>query len=60
MLFTTLWTRILDQPSSDVEGLAREAARLGLIDLKMSGSYIEVGFRSLLTEEEMQAVHEQD
>jgi len=52
-LFETLWTRILDVTVSDLRPLAMEAKRLGLLDLKIAGDVVEIGFSNLLTSQEI-------
>jgi len=48
MLFDTLWTRVLDQPPSQVLELAVAASQQGMLELRQAGGVIEVGFRELL------------
>ncbi len=52
MLFETPWTAILDVGPDALIDLAVDARRLGLLDLKQSGSIIDVSFRALFTEKE--------
>lgn len=47
-LFETLWTRVLDQPSSRLLDLATTASQHGMMELRHAGGVIEVGFRELL------------
>jgi hypothetical protein len=47
-LFTTLWARVLDHPTSQVMDLADSASRQGLLELRAAGGVVEVGFRELL------------
>lgn len=42
------WTTALDASSSSVRGLALEAKRLGLLDLRSAGDVLEVGFGRLV------------
>ena len=52
MLFETPWTAILDMGPDELIDLAVDARRLGLLDLKQSGSIIDVSFRAFFTEKE--------
>lgn len=52
MLFKSPWCRILDAGAEELIALAGDAKRLGLLDLKHAGDVVEVGFPTLLTEEE--------
>ena len=52
MLFETAWTAILDVGPDQLIDLAVEARQLGLLDLKQSGSMIDVSFPTLLTARE--------
>ena len=47
-LFETLWTRVLDQPSSRLFDLAAAASQRGMLELRHAGGVVEVGFRELL------------
>ena len=49
LLFETPWCAVLDQGAGELMDLAMDAKRLGLLDLKQSGSVIEVSFPTLLT-----------
>ena len=57
MLFGSPWCAILDAPESDLLELAVEAKSLGLIDLKQSGSIIDVSFAALLAGPGLGASH---
>jgi len=46
-LFSTAWTGILDSSPSQTRELALEAKRMRLLDLRISGDVVEVGFRVL-------------
>ena len=48
LLFDTPWCGILDAHAGELIELAAEAKRLGLLDLKQSGSIIDVSFPTLL------------
>ena len=50
LLFETPWTAILDANPEELIDIAVDAKRLGLLDLKQSGSMIDVSFPTLLTE----------
>ena len=56
-LFRTLWARCLDLTPDEQIQFARDAKRLGVLDLKQAGDVIEVGFSSLLTREEIRDSH---
>jgi hypothetical protein len=47
-LFDTLWTRVLDQPPSQLLDLATAASQQGMLEFRQAGGIIEVGFRELL------------
>ncbi len=57
LLFETPWTAILDTDHEDLVDLAVNAKRLGLLDLKQSGSIIDVTFPALFTEKEREVIH---
>jgi hypothetical protein len=56
-LFQTLPARLLDAAPSQLQELAHDAKRLGLLDMKASGDVIEITFPTLLTEEERRLVY---
>ena len=58
LLFSTLWTGILDLPPEALFDFAAEASRRGWIDLRRAGSVVDVGFSRLLTPEETEALRE--
>ncbi len=47
-LFTTLWARLLDAPTTTLREQAQAAAREGYFDLRSGGGVTEIGFRHLL------------
>ncbi|WP_131805696.1 hypothetical protein [Mycolicibacterium celeriflavum] len=47
-LFTTLWSKLLDQPMSQLVELAATASQLGMIEFRHAGGVVEVGFSRLL------------
>ena len=57
LLFETPWAAILDAGPEDLIELAVDAKRLGLLDLKQSGSIIEVSFPALFTNKEREWLH---
>ncbi|MEA3411964.1 MAG: hypothetical protein U9R74_10550 [Pseudomonadota bacterium] len=57
LLFETPWAAILDTGPDDLIDVAIEAKRLGLLDLKQSGSMIDVSFPTLFTEKERELIH---
>lgn len=56
-LFETHWTAVLDTTPDDLIDLAVDAKRLRLLDLKQSGSMIDVSFPALLTDREQELIH---
>jgi len=57
LLFETLWTAVLDTNPDDLIDVAVDAKRLGLLDLKQSGSMIDVSFPALFTNKERDLIH---
>ena len=57
MLFETPWAAILDVDTDELIDLAVDAKRQGLLDLKQSGSMIDVSFPTLFTEMERELIH---
>ena len=57
LLFETPWAAVLDTSSDDLIDVAVDAKRLGLLDLKQSGSIIDVSFLALFTEKERELIH---
>jgi hypothetical protein len=47
-LFKTLWTRVLDQPISQLMDLAASASQAGLLEFRSAGGIVEVTFHELL------------
>jgi len=47
-LFDTRWARMLDQPISHLLDLAAAASQQGMLELRVAGGIVEVGFRELL------------
>ncbi|MBA4160180.1 MAG: hypothetical protein H0X65_22380 [Gemmatimonadetes bacterium] len=47
-LFDTVWTRVLDQPRSQLYDLAFAASQRGMLEYRNAGGVVEVGFRTLL------------
>jgi hypothetical protein len=60
LLFKSPWCRILDAGAEELIALAGDAKRIGLLDLKHAGDVVEVGFPTLLTEEERRQSHGED
>ena len=56
LLFETPWAAVLDAPPGELVGVAGEARRLGLVDLKQSGRLIDVSFPGTFTEREREWV----
>lgn len=57
LLFETPWTAVLDTSPDDLIDVAVNAKRLGLLDLKQSGSMIDVSFPALFTNKERDLFH---
>ena len=57
MLFETPWAAILDVGPDELIDLAVDAKRLGLLDLKQSGTIIDVSFPTMFTEKERELIH---
>ena len=57
LLFETPWAAILDVGPDDLIDVAIDAKRLGLLDLKQSGSMIDVSFPALFTDKERELIH---
>lgn len=57
LLFETPWAAVLDATPDDLIDVAVDAKRLGLLDLKQSGSMIDVSFPALFTDKERELIH---
>ena len=57
LLFETPWAAILDTGPDDLIDVAVDAKRLGMLDLRQSGSMIDVSFPALFTERERELIH---
>ena len=57
LLFEAPWVGVLDASSGDLVEVAVDAKRLGLLDLKQSGSMIDVSFPVLFTDKEQEMIH---
>ncbi len=57
MLFETPWAAVLDASPDDLIDVAVDAKRLGLLDLKQSGSIIDVSFPAFFTDKERELIH---
>jgi hypothetical protein len=56
-LFDNCWTKVLDLSPDVVRDLADDARRLGLLDIKQSGSIIAVSFPRLLSSNDRELIH---
>ena len=56
LLFEAPWAGVLDASSGDLVDVAVDAKRLGLLDLKQSGSMIDVSFPVLFTDKEQEMI----
>ena len=57
LLFESPWARVLDLEATEVLELTNDAKRLGLLDLKQSGSIIDVSFPQLLSSKDRELIH---
>lgn len=57
LLFQTPWVAVLDGSPDELIDVSVSAKRLGLLDLKQSGSMIDVSFPTLFTEKERGLIH---
>lgn len=57
LLFETPWAAVLDMSPDDLIDVAVDAKRLGLLDLKQSGSMLDVSFPALFTDKERELIH---
>lgn len=57
LLFETPWTAVLDAGPDELIDVAVDAKRLGLLDLKQSGSMIDVSFPTMFTDKERELIH---
>ena len=56
LLFEAPWAGVLDASSGDLVDVAVDAKRLGFLDLKQSGSMIDVSFPVLFTDKEQEKI----
>lgn len=59
-LFETFWVSVLDIEPHEVHDSARRASQRDLLTYRNAGGMIEVDFSQLLTEEDLEVIHEQD
>ena len=52
-LLRSQWVQVLDATPEQLVHLAKDAKRLGMLDLKQAGDVVEIGFSSLLTRDEI-------
>lgn len=57
LLFNTPWCKVLDVPTEDVAELAHDAKRMGLMEIKQSGSIVDISFPQLLTDKDRGLLH---
>ena len=60
VLFDTLFSRVLDRDVDELTGLAMDARRLGLLDIKAGGGLMVVSFDGILTEQEKKLIYGQN
>lgn len=56
-LFTCDWVKVLDLDELEARERADDARQLGLLDIKQSGSLIDISFPKLLTAADMELLH---
>lgn len=59
-LFACDWVKVLDLDEQEARERADDAKRLGLLDIKQSGSLIDISFPKLLTEADKELLHGAD
>lgn len=59
-LFTSAWVTVLDLDESEARDRADDAKRLGLLDIKQSGSIIDLSFPKLITEADKEILYGKD
>ena len=59
-LIQSEYSKLLDCSSGKIIELAEEASCKGWIDLKRVGDIIEIGFPKLISQHELELLHEQD
>lgn len=59
-LFACDWVKVLDLDELEARERADDAKRLGLLDIKQSGSLIDISFPKLLTEADKELLHGAD
>ena len=59
-LFNCAWIKMLDLDELEARERADDAKRLGLLDIKQSGSLIDISFPQLLTETDKELLHGAD
>ena len=56
-LFESPWTAVLDSSSDELIDMAFEAKRIGLLELKQSGAFIDVSFPKLVLDIDRELIH---
>jgi len=59
-LFETFWVSVLDVEEHEVHDYAKRGSRRDLLTYRNAGGMIEVDFSQLLTEQDLEVIHEQD
>lgn len=57
-LFDSPWIRVLDLEKAEVLEIAEDANRLGILNMKQSGSIIDISFPQLLSDRDRELMHE--
>lgn len=57
LLYETPWCKVLDIPMEEIAELAHDARRMGLVEIKQSGSIIDISFPQLLTVKDRELIH---
>jgi hypothetical protein len=57
LLFETAWAKVLDLSPAEIAEMAHDAKRLGLLEIKQSGTIVDISFPSLLTDKDRELIH---
>ncbi len=57
LLFETAWCKVLDLSTAEIAELAHDAKRLGLLEIKQSGTIVDISFPALLTDKDRELIH---
>lgn len=59
-ILNTFWTKALDCPPERIKAMASTASLSGLIRFRSAGDVLDIGFPDLLTQSELEKLHEPD